>query len=82
MVRWFRFKTYKDRKDIGTQRKTSDRQQQPTQEEVQQEKQIDPRADSKKSSTTERASKAAKVKWSQATTKPKPKTQAFKETGR
>ena len=29
-------KTYKDRKDIGTQRKTSDRQQQPTQEEVQQ----------------------------------------------
>ena len=30
-------KTYKDRKDIGTQRKTSDRQQQPTQEEVQQE---------------------------------------------
>ena len=24
-------KTYKDRKDIGTQRKTSDRQQQPTQ---------------------------------------------------
>ena len=25
-------KTYKDRKDIGTQRKTSDRQQQPTQE--------------------------------------------------
>ena len=31
-------KTYKDRKDIGTQRKTSDRQQQPTQEEVQQER--------------------------------------------
>ena len=33
MVRWFQPKLrYKDRKDIGTQRKTSDRQQQPTQE--------------------------------------------------
>ena len=76
-------KTYKDRKDIGTQRKTSDRQQQPTQERGSaREKQLAAaRAERKKAAQARAASKATKVTVlpSQATSKPKPKTKALKK---
>ena len=70
-------KTYKDRKDIGTQRKTSDRQQQPTQERGSaREKQLAAaRAERKRAAQKRAASKAGKVTVlpSQATSKPKTK---------
>ena len=76
-------KTYKDRKDIGTQRKTSDRQQQPTQERGSaREKQLAAaRAERKKAAQARAASRAGKVTVlpSQATSKPKPKTKALKK---
>ena len=76
-------KTYKDRKDIGTQRKTSDRQQQPTQERGSaREKQLAAaRAERKRAAQQRAASKAGKVTKlpSQATPKPKPKTKALKK---
>ena len=78
-------KTYKDRKDIGTQRKTSDRQQQPTQERGSaREKQLAAaKAERKRAAQQRAASKAGKVTKlpSQATSKPKTKalkTQADK----
>ena len=70
-------KTYKDRKDIGTQRKTSDRQQQPTQERGSaREKQLAAaRAERKRAAQKRAAAKAGKVTVlpSQATSKPKTK---------
>ena len=72
-------KTYKDRKDIGTQRKTSDRQQQPTQERGSaREKQMAAARAERKRAAQARASKVTKLP-SQATSKPKPKTQALKK---
>ena len=74
-------KTYKARKDIGTQRKTSDRQQQPTQPSGSaREKQLAAaRAERKRAAQQRAASKAGKVTKlpSQATSKPK--TQALKK---
>ena len=71
-------KTYKDRKDIGTQRKTSDRQQQPTQERFS-KRETNGSAKSRASKEQqERAASKRGVLPSQATSKPKP----FKETGR
>ena len=70
-------KTYKDRKDIGTQRKTSDRQQQPTQERGSaREKQLAAARAERKRAAQARASKVTKLP-SQATSKPK--TQALKK---
>ena len=70
-------KTYKDRKDIGTQRKTSDRQQQPTQPSGSaREKQLAAaRAERKRAAQKRAAAKAGKVTVlpSQATSKPKTK---------
>ena len=78
-------KTYKDRKDIGTQRKTSDRQQQPTQERgsAREKQMAAARAERKRAAQQRAASKAGKVTKlpSQATSKPKTKalkTQADK----
>ena len=72
-------KTYKDRKDIGTQRKTSDRQQQPTQERGSaREKQMAAARAERKRAAQARASKVTKLP-SQATSKPKPKTKALKK---
>ena len=72
-------KTYKDRKDIGTQRKTSDRQQQPTQERGSaREKQLAAARAERKRAAQARASKVTKLP-SQATSKPKPKTQTLKK---
>ena len=66
-------KTYKDRKDIGTQRKTSDRQQQPTQERGSaREKQMAAARAERKRAAQARAGKVTKLP-SQATSKPKPK---------
>ena len=66
-------KTYKDRKDIGTQRKTSDRQQQPTQERGSaREKQLAAARAERKRAAQARAGKVTKLP-SQATSKPKPK---------
>jgi len=76
-------KTYKDRKDIGTQRKTSDRQQQPTQERgsAREKQMAAARAERKRAAQQRAASKAGKVTKlpSQATSKPKPKTKALKK---
>ena len=76
-------KTYKDRKDIGTQRKTSDRQQQPTQERgsAREKQMAAARAERKRAAQKRAASKAGKVTVlpSQATSKPKPKTKALKK---
>ena len=70
-------KTYKDRKDIGTQRKTSDRQQQPTQERGSaREKQLAAARAERKRAAQARAGKVTKLP-SQATSKPK--TQALKK---
>ena len=70
-------KTYKDRKDIGTQRKTSDRQQQPTQERgsAREKQMAAARAERKRAAQQRAASKAGKVTVlpSQATSKPKTK---------
>jgi hypothetical protein len=72
-------KTYKARKDIGTQRKTSDRQQQPTQERGSaREKQLAAAKAERKRAAQARAGKVTKLP-SQATSKPKPKTQALKK---
>ena len=78
-------KTNKDRKDIGTQRKTSDRQQQPTQERgsAREKQMVAARAERKRAAQQRAASKAGKVTKlpSQATSKPKTKalkTQADK----
>ena len=72
-------KTYKDRKDIGTQRKTSDRQQQPTQERGSaREKQMAAARAERKRAAQARANKVTKLP-SQATSKPKPKTKALKK---
>ena len=72
-------KTYKDRKDIGTQRKTSDRQQQPTQERGSaREKQMAAARAERKRAAQARAGKVTKLP-SQATSKPKPKTQTLKK---
>ena len=72
-------KTYKDRKDIGTQRKTSDRQQQPTQERGSaREKQMAAARAERKRAAQARAGKVTKLP-SQATSKPKPKTKALKK---
>ena len=72
-------KTYKDRKDIGTQRKTSDRQQQPTQERGSaREKQLAAAKAERKRAAQARAGKVTKLP-SQATSKPKPKTQTLKK---
>ena len=66
-------KTYKDRKDIGTQRKTSDRQQQPTQERGSaREKQLAAARAERKRAAQARAGKVTKLP-SQATSKPKTK---------
>ena len=71
-------KTYKARKDIGTQRKTSDRQQQPTQERGSaREKQMAAARAERKRAAQARASKVTKLP-SQATSKPKAKTKALK----
>ena len=76
-------KTYKDRKDIGTQRKTSDRQQQPTQERgsAREKQMAAARAERKRAAQKRAAAKAGKVTVlpSQATSKPKPKTKALKK---
>ena len=70
-------KTYKDRKDIGTQRKTSDRQQQPTQERgsAREKQMAAARAERKRAAQKRAAAKAGKVTVlpSQATSKPKTK---------
>ena len=72
-------KTYKDRKDIGTQRKTSDRQQQPTRARGSaREKQLAAARAERKRAAQARAGKVTKLP-SQATSKPKPKTQALKK---
>ena len=72
-------KTYKDRKDIGTQRKTSDRQQQPTQERGSaREKQLAAAKAERIRAAQARAGKVTKLP-SQATSKPKPKTQTLKK---
>jgi len=72
-------KTYKDRKDIGKERKTSDRQQQPTQERGSaREKQMAAARAERKRAAQARASKVTKLP-SQATSKPKPKTKALKK---
>ena len=66
-------KTYKSRKDIGTQRKTSDRQQQPTQDRGSaREKQLAAAKAERKRAAQARAGKVTKLP-SQATSKPKPK---------
>ena len=66
-------KTYKARKDIGTQRKTSDRQQQPTQDRGSaREKQLAAAKAERKRAAQARAGKVTKLP-SQATSKPKPK---------
>ena len=66
-------KTYKARKDIGTQRKTSDRQQQPTQARGSaREKQLAAAKAERKRAAQARAGKVTKLP-SQATSKPKPK---------
>ena len=71
-------KTYKARKDIGTQRKTSDRQQQPTQERGSaREKQMAAARAERKRAAQARAGKVTKLP-SQATSKPKAKTKALK----
>ena len=76
-------KTYKARKDIGTQRKTSDRQQQPTQPSGSaREKQLAAaRAERKRAAQKRAAAKAGKVTVlpSQATSKPKPTPKALKK---
>ena len=76
-------KTYKDRTDIGTQRKTSDRQQQPTQERgsAREKQMAAARAERKRAAQKRAAAKAGKVTVlpSQATSKPKPKTKALKK---
>ena len=76
-------KTYKDRRDIGTQRKTSDRQQQPTQERgsAREKQMAAARAERKRAAQKRAAAKAGKVTVlpSQATSKPKPKTKALKK---
>ena len=70
-------KTYKDRKDIGTQRKTSERQQQPTQERgsAREKQMAAARAERKRAAQKRAAAKAGKVTVlpSQATSKPKTK---------
>ena len=72
-------KTYKDRKDIGKERKTSDRQQQPTQERGSaREKQMAAARAERKRAAQARANKVTKLP-SQATSKPKPKTKALKK---
>jgi len=72
-------KTYKDRKDIGKERKTSDRQQQPTQERGSaREKQMAAARAERKRAAQARAGKVTKLP-SQATSKPKPKTKALKK---
>ena len=73
MVRWFQT-TYKDRKDIGTQRKTSDRQQQPTQARGSARSNGSKRAEAK--ATRENQQQRLEVVPSQATSKPKPKTKS------
>ena len=71
-------KTYKARKDIGTQRKTSDRQQQPTQARGSaREKQLAAAKAERKRAAQARAGKVTKLP-SQATSKPKAKTKALK----
>lgn len=66
-------KTYKSRTDIGTQRKTSDRQQQPTQDRGSaREKQLAAAKAERKRAAQARAGKVTKLP-SQATSKPKPK---------
>ena len=71
-------KTYKARKDIGTQRKTSARQQQPTQERGSaREKQMAAARAERKRAAQARAGKVTKLP-SQATSKPKAKTKALK----
>ena len=76
-------KTYKDRKDIGTQRKTSDRHQQPTQPSGSaREKQLAAaRAERKRAAQQRIASKAGKVTKlpSQATSKSKATPKALKK---
>ena len=70
-------KTYKDRKDIGTQRKISDRQQQPTQPSGSaREKQLAAARAERKRAAQAMAGKVTKLP-SQATSKPK--TQALKK---
>ena len=72
-------KTYKDRKDIGKERKTSDRQQQPTQERGSaREKQMAAARAERKRAAQARAGKVTKLP-SQATSKPKLKTKALKK---
>ena len=77
-------KTYKDRKDIGTQRKTSDRQQQPTQERgsAREKQMAAARAERKRAAQKRAAAKASKVTVlpSQATSKPKPTPKALKKS--
>ena len=71
-------KTYKARKDIGTQRKTSDRQQQPTQDRGSaREKQLAAAKAERKRAAQARAGKVTKLP-SQATSKPKAKPKALK----
>ena len=71
-------KTYKARKDIGTQRKTSDRQQQPTQARGSaREKQLAAAKAERKRAAQARAGKVTKLP-SQATSKPKAKPKALK----
>ena len=76
-------KTYKDRKDIGTQRKTSDRQQQPTQERgsAREKQMAAARAERKRAAQKRAAAKAGKVTVlpSQATSKPKATPKALKK---
>ena len=72
-------KTYKDRKDIGGQRKRAEREQQPTQARGSaREKQLAAARAERKRAAQARAGKVTKLP-SQATSKPKPKTQALKK---
>ena len=76
-------KTYKDRKDIRPQRKTSDRQQQPTQERgsAREKQMAAARAERKRAAQKRAAAKAGKVTVlpSQATSKPKATPKALKK---
>ena len=73
-------KTYKARKDIGTQRKTSDRQQQPTQDRGSaREKQLAAAKAERKRAAQARAGKVTKLP-SQATSKPKAKPKDLKKS--
>ena len=73
-------KTYKARKDIGTQRKTSDRQQQPTQARGSaREKQLAAAKAERKRAAQARAGKVTKLP-SQATSKPKAKPKDLKKS--